>query len=98
MRSFVWFSVLLLVAASNTTAQTASKPRVRAGKPSSAGSAREVQELRDAFAAHQQQMQQQRQKMEQLKTQLQQLLAASQQSHAASQRLQGTAVPAHASP
>ena len=66
MRSFVWFSVLLLVTASATTAQTASKPRVRAAKPNSAVSAREAQELRDALAAQQQQMQQQRQQMEQL--------------------------------
>src|SRR5213082_93476 len=77
MRSFVCFSALLLVTASAVTAQTASKPRVRAGKPSSAVSAREVQELRDALAAQQQQMQQQRQQMEQLKSQLQQLLEAS---------------------
>src|SRR5256884_2978866 len=97
MRSFVWFSVLLLVAASNTTAQTASKPRVRAGKPSSAVSAREVQELRDALAAQQQQMQQQRQQMEQLKSQLQQLLEASQQSNASAQRVQSTAEQAQAS-
>ena len=42
MRSFVWFSVLLLVTASATTAQTASKARVRAAKPNSAVSAREI--------------------------------------------------------
>ncbi len=97
MRSFVCFSALLLVTASAMTAQTASKPRVRAGKPSSAVSAREVQELRDALAAQQQQMQRQRQQMEQLKSQLQQLLEASQQSNASAQRVQSTAEQAQAS-
>src|SRR6266699_7185245 len=97
MRSFVWFSVLLLATASATTAQTASKPRVRAAKPSSAVSPREVQELRDALAAQQQQMQQQRQQMEQLKSQLQQLLEASQQSNASTQKVESTAEQAQAS-
>src|SRR5207248_492880 len=86
-----------LVTASAMTAQTASKPRVRAGKPSSAVSAREVQELRDALAAQQQQMQRQRQQMEQLKSQLQQLLEASQQSNASAQRVQSTATQAQQS-
>src|SRR5437667_12719749 len=97
MKSIVCFSALLLVTASAVTAQTASKPRVRTGKPSSAVSAREVQELRDALAAQQQQMQQQRQQMEQLKSQLQQLLEASQQSNASAQRVQSTAEQAQAS-
>src|SRR5438132_6013721 len=97
MRYFVWFSVILLLTASATTAQTASKPRVRAAKPNSAVSAREAQELRDALAAQQQQMQQQRQQMEQLKSQLQQLLEASQQSNASAQRVQSTAEQAQAS-
>src|SRR5205807_6876426 len=66
MRSFVWLSVLLLVKVSATTAQIASKPRVRAAKPNSAVSAREAQELRDAMAAQQQQMQRQPQQTEQL--------------------------------
>src|SRR5205809_5091482 len=97
MKSIVCFSALLLVTASAVTAQTASKPRVRDGKPSSAVSAREVQELRDALAAQQQQMQKQRQQMEQLKSQLQQLLEASQQSNASAQRVQSTAEQAQAS-
>ena len=97
MRSFVWFSVLLLATASATTAQTASKPRVRAAKPSSAVSPREVQELRDALAAQQQQMQQQRQQMEQLKSQLQQLIDATQQANASAQKVQSTAEQAQAS-
>src|SRR5213594_4133391 len=93
MRSFVWFSVLLLVTASATTAQTASKPRVRAAKPNSAVSAREAQELRDALAAQQQQSQQ----MEQLKSQLQQLIDATQQANASAQKVQSTAEQAQAS-
>jgi putative porin len=90
MKSFLWFSVLLLPMASASSAQTTSKARVRAVKGPTV-SAREVQQLRDAVASQQQQMEQQRQEMEQLKSQLQQLLNSTQQTGTSAQKMESTA-------
>ena len=54
-------------------------------------SAKEVQELRDALAAQQKQVEEQRQQFDQLKAQLQQLLDATQQANTAAQKVQGSA-------
>jgi uncharacterized coiled-coil protein SlyX len=92
MRAFTRLTVLFL-AATFAVAQTSSKPQStakRATKPA-AIKASDVQQLRDALAAQQQQMEQQRQQMDQLKSQLQQLLDASQQANAAAQKGQSTA-------
>jgi hypothetical protein len=97
MKSFLWLSVLLLATVSATTAQTAAKARVRAGKSNSAVSASEVQQLRDALAAQQQQMEQQRQQMEQLKSQLQQLLNSTEQASVSAQKVESTAEQAQTS-
>jgi hypothetical protein len=96
MKSFLWFSVLLLAMARASSAQTTSKPRVSTVK-APAVSAREVQHLRDALAAQQQQMEQQRQEMEQLKSQLLQLLNANQQASASAQKVESTAEQAQSS-
>ena len=69
-------------------AQT-SKPK--ANRPSShAVSASEVQALRDALAAQQQQMAQQHEEMEHLKSQLQQMLQSNAQSMASVEQVQTT--------
>lgn len=60
-----------------------------AGKPAAA-SAKEVQELKAAVAAQQQQIQQQNQLVEQLRSQLQQLLDSTQQANAAAQKTQNS--------
>src|ERR1700720_2929626 len=91
MKALVWFTVLTLAAVA--VAQTDSKPQVspkKTAKPA-AVSAREVQELRDALAAQQQQMEAQRQQMDQLKSQLQQVLDATQQANALAQKGQSSA-------
>jgi hypothetical protein len=80
---------ILLLVTPNLPAQTSSKPKAR-GKQT-AVSAQEVQQLRDALRAQQQQMEMQRQQMEQLKAELEQLLEATQQAHAAAQKVQGSA-------
>jgi len=80
---------ILLLATPILLAQTSSKPKAR-GKHTTV-SAQEVQQLRDALTAQQQQMETQRQQMEQLKAQLQQLLDATQQARADAQKVQGSA-------
>jgi hypothetical protein len=91
MKALLRVSVLTL-AATITVAQTDSRPasgRKTSSRP--AASAKEVQDLRDALAAQQQQMEAQRQQVDQLKSQLQQLLDATQQANAAAQKGQGSA-------
>jgi uncharacterized coiled-coil protein SlyX len=61
---------------------------------SRAVASKEVQELRDALATQQEQMEQQRQQMDQLKSQLQQLLDATQHASSTAQQVQGSAVQA----
>jgi hypothetical protein len=92
MRKFARFSVLLL-AATFAVAQTASQPQSAAKKAAKPAvvKASDVQQLRDALAAQQQQMEQQRQQMDQLKSQLQQLLDATTQANAAAQKGQSSA-------
>ena len=92
MRAFFRFTVLLL-AATFAVAQTSVKPQTPAKKSAkpAAVKASDVQQLRDALAAQQQQMEQQRLQMDQLKSQLQQLLDASQQANAAAQKGQSSA-------
>jgi hypothetical protein len=91
MKALVWFTVLTLAAVA--VAQTDAKPQAtprKAAKPATV-TAREVQELRDALAAQQQQMEAQRQQMDQLRSQLQQVLDATQQANAAAQKGQSSA-------
>src|SRR5437660_10265382 len=92
MRTFARFFVLFL-AATFAVAQTSSMPQTPAKKTAkpAAIKASDVQQLRDALAAQQQQMEQQRQQMDELKSQLQQLLEASQHANAAAQKAQSTA-------
>ena len=92
MRMFARLGVLIL-AGTIAVAQTSSKPQPAAKKGSKAGAVKvsDVQQLRDALAAQQQQMEQQRQQMDQLKSQLQQLLDATQQANAAAQKGQSSA-------
>jgi hypothetical protein len=96
MKPFMWFSVLMLTT-STAAAQTASPPKPAARKSSAARvSPKEVQELRDALAAQQKQVEEQRQQFDQLKAQLQQLLDATLQANAAAQKGQGSAEQAQA--
>jgi hypothetical protein len=80
---------VFVLAATMSVAQTTSQPRSRTAKQR-AVSAKEVQELRDALAAQQQQTEQQRQQLEQLRSQLQQLIDTNQQSAAAAQKSQSS--------
>ena len=81
---------LLIAISTFLPAQTKSKPPAKRSA-SRAVSVSEVQALRDALAAQQQQMQQQHDEMEQLKSQLQQLLQANTQSTASVQQVQTSA-------
>jgi len=91
MRQFLWFSAFMLVI-SGAAAQTNTPPKAAAKKPNQARvSGKEVQELRGALAAQQQQLQEQSRQMEQLKSQLQQLLDVTQQANASAQKVQGSA-------
>jgi uncharacterized coiled-coil protein SlyX len=85
MKMSVWFYALVL-AATVAVAQSSAKPKSDASKVTKSSSSSEIQQLRDALTAQQQQMEQQRQQMEQLKSQLQQLLDATQQANAAAQQ------------
>lgn len=88
MKALSWFLVVLLV--TGVWAQTGSTPAgtTKTATKKTAASAQEVDQLRDALAAQQQQMEQQRLQMEQLKSQLQQLLDSTQQANAAAQKAQ----------
>ncbi|MBZ5597268.1 MAG: putative porin [Acidobacteriia bacterium] len=90
MKTLVWFHVVVLAAAF-AAGQTSSKPKAAAQKVTKTGGPSEIQQLRDALTAQQEQMEQQRQQMEQLKSQLQQLLDATQQANAAAQKGQSSA-------
>ncbi|HEX8815857.1 MAG TPA: putative porin [Terriglobales bacterium] len=70
-------------------AQTAPPPKTTTRKPAAKSvSAKEVQDLKDAISAQQQQIQQQNQLVDQLKSQVQQLLSSTQQANAAAQQAQ----------
>jgi Putative porin len=90
MKALLRISVLTLVA-TIALAQTDSKPVASGKRSPRPASAKEVQELRDALAAQQQQMEAQRQQMEQLKSQLQQFLDSAQQANAGAQKGQNSA-------
>jgi cell division septum initiation protein DivIVA len=91
MRQFLWVSSFMLVI-SVAAAQKGAPVKAAAKKSNRARvSANQVQELRDALAAQQKQVEEQRQQLDQLKSQLQQLLDGTQQSSAAVQRVQGSA-------
>ena len=92
MRAIVWFSVFTLMTGA-AAAQTGTSPKPSSKKAVSPArvSAKEAQELRDALAAQQQQMEEQRQQMDQMKSQLQQLLDATRQANTAAQKGQGNA-------
>jgi putative porin len=96
MRKLLSFSAFIL-AVGITTAQTVASPEAAARKSALAGrnparvSSTEVQELRNALAAQQKQMEEQRQQVDQLRVQLEQLLNATQQANTAAQKVQGSA-------
>ena len=91
MRSTLRFSMLIFMTAL-AVAQTSSKHQ-SSTKPATL-KASDVQQLRDALTAQQQQLEAQRQQMDQLKSQLQQLLDATQQANAAAQKGQSSATDA----
>lgn len=86
--SLKWFAPAGIVLALTATSAQTSPPAKKAG--SKPVSAKEVQELRDAVAAQQQQIQQQSQLVNRLQSQLQQLLDATQQANSAAQKAQGS--------
>jgi hypothetical protein len=92
MKRFLWFSAFILVI-SGATAQTGASPKATSKRPARQApvSPKEVQELREALAAQQQQADEQCQQLDQLKSQLQQLLDATQQANASAQKVQGSA-------
>jgi len=91
MRPFLWFSLFMLVI-SGAEAQTRTTPKAASKKSNQRRvSAKEVQELREALAAQQQQLQEQNRQMDQLKSQLQQLLDVTQQANASARKVQGSA-------
>jgi len=87
MKSFATFVLVLSVAVAWAQTASAAASTTKAGKKTAATS-QEVQQLRDALAAQQQQMEQQRREMDELKTKLQKLLDATQQANAAAQKAQ----------
>jgi len=92
MNRYLRFGALFLLA-TIAVAQTPSKAPAKAMKvlkPTTITSS-DVQQLRDALAAQQQQMEAQRQQVEHLQSQLQQLLDATQQANAAAQKGQSSA-------
>jgi hypothetical protein len=97
MKRFLWLSGFILLI-SGAMAQTDPTSKAPSKKPAAQTrvSAKDVQELRDALAAQQQQMEEQRRQMDQLKSQLQQLLDATQQANASAQKVQGSAEQAQA--
>jgi hypothetical protein len=88
MKRLLWLGLLLSVAAAS--AQTTTKTKT---KTSGSG---EVQELRDALEAQQNQIREQRQQMEALQAQLQQLIEASQKNSGSEQKVQTSAEQAQA--
>ena len=96
MRLFLRFSAIVLLAGI-AAAQMSAAPKTAAKKSDPARvSTKEVQELRDALAAQQKQVEEQGQQMDQLRTQLQQLLDATQQANSAAQKVEGNAEQAQA--
>jgi len=92
MRHFMWFGVfVLMIGAAAAKAQVGNSDLTTKRSTRTLVSVREVQELRDALAAQQKQIEEQRQQVDQLKSQLQQLLDATQQAKAAVQGVQGAA-------
>lgn len=90
-----WFQTVALTCTMSTAlfAQSASPstPKKKAAsKPSNAVTVQEVQELKNAVAAQQQQIRQQSQLVDQLRSQLQQLLDATQQANTAAQKAQSS--------
>lgn len=86
-------AVASLALAAGLLAQSSPPPSTTAKKAAAkppAASAKEVQELKTAVAAQQQQIQQQNQLLDQLHSQLQQLLDTSQQANAAAQKAQSS--------
>jgi hypothetical protein len=79
--------IVLALAVTVSVGQTASSTKTKTAKQRTV-TAKEVQELRDALAAQQQQTEQQRQQIERLQSQLQQLIDTNQQSTAATQKSQ----------
>ncbi|HUJ96474.1 MAG TPA: putative porin [Terriglobales bacterium] len=88
MKPLTWLMVVLLVTGAWAQTGSTATSTTKATKKTSAASSQDVQQLREALAAQQQQMEQQRQQMDQLRTQLQQLLDATRQANAAAQKAQ----------
>ena len=88
MKRFSWFVVVLLVTGAWAQTGSTAAGTTKTAPKKTTSSAQEVEQLRDALAAQQQQMEQQRLQMEQLKSQLQQLLDTTQQANAAAQKAQ----------
>lgn len=91
MRHFIWFGVFVLISAAAAKAQAGNPNLTTKRSNRTPVSVQEVQELRDALAAQQKQIEEQRQQVDQLKSQLQQFLDATQQAKAAVQKVQGAA-------
>jgi hypothetical protein len=92
MKPSLWLSVVLAAAtvlAAQTKTPSQAHPKRVAAKATA--KADEVQSLRDALAAQQQQIQRQSQQLDQLKGQLALLLEATQQANAGAQRMQSSA-------
>ena len=85
----VFIVIVLLGRVSAQTHTSASKKRSASTEPANTTvTVKEVQDLKEAVAAQQQQIKQQNQLVDQLRSQLQQLLDATQQANAAAQRAQ----------
>jgi Putative porin len=93
--SYRWFTsaaaMLALTAVFHAQSSPPRKPAKKAVPKPAAVSAKEVQDLKEAVAAQQQQLKQQNQLVDQLWSQLQQLVDATKQAHAAAQKAQNSA-------
>lgn len=86
-----------LVLTAGLCAQTSPPPKAAkkaTSRPAAVVTAKDVQDLKDAVAAQQQQIKQQNQLVDQLRSQLQQVLDATQQASAAAQKAQQSAAAA----
>ena len=91
LRSFI-AAVVVLSLAAVLYAQSSPPPKpIKKAPPKPATvSAKEVQELKDAISAQQQQIKRQNELVEQLRSQLQQLVSSTQQANAAAQKAQSS--------
>ncbi|HXZ41358.1 MAG TPA: putative porin [Terriglobales bacterium] len=91
LRSFTAAVVVFsLAAVLHAQSSPPPKPTKKAPPKPAAASAKEVQELRDAISAQQQQIKRQNELVEQLRSQLQQLVSSAQQANSAAQKAQSS--------